>query len=113
MYIVRYADDFKIFCRKRSDADKIFIAVKKWLKVRLKLDISEEKSRVVNLKKKKSEFLGFELKAVKKKNKFVVQSHISQKAIKRISKSLKGQINKIRNTKDSRARVMEVDYQCH
>jgi retron-type reverse transcriptase len=29
MYIVRYADDFKIFCRKRSDADKIFIAVKK------------------------------------------------------------------------------------
>ena len=110
MYIVRYADDFKIFCRKRSDADKIFIAVKKWLKVRLKLDISEEKSRVVNLKKKKSEFLGFELKAVKKKNKFVVQSHISQKAIKRISKSLKGQIKKIRNTKDSRARVMEVDY---
>ena len=28
MYIVRYADDFKIFCRKRSDANKIFIAVK-------------------------------------------------------------------------------------
>ena len=25
MYIVRYADDFKIFCRKRSDADKVFI----------------------------------------------------------------------------------------
>ena len=44
MYIVRYADDFKIFCRKRSDADKIFTAVKKWLKERLKLDISEEKS---------------------------------------------------------------------
>ena len=61
MYIVRYADDFKIFCRKRSDADKIFTAVKNWLKERLKLDISEEKSRVVNLKKKSSEFLGFEL----------------------------------------------------
>ena len=41
MYIVRYADDFKIFCRKRSDADKIFIAVKKWLKERLKLEVSE------------------------------------------------------------------------
>lgn len=25
-YIVRYADDFKIFCRKRSDAEKIFTA---------------------------------------------------------------------------------------
>ena len=27
MYIVRYADDFKIFCRKRNEADKVFIAV--------------------------------------------------------------------------------------
>jgi len=28
MYIIKYADDFKIFCRKRSDAEKAFIAVK-------------------------------------------------------------------------------------
>ena len=66
MYIVRYADDFKIFCRTRSDANKVFIAVKQWLQDRLKLQISEEKSKVVNLKRHKSEFLGFELKAVKK-----------------------------------------------
>ena len=59
MYIVRYADDFKIFCQKRSDADKVFIAVKQWLKDRLSLEISEEKSKVVNLKKHYSEFLGF------------------------------------------------------
>ena len=30
MYIVRCADDFKIFCRKRSDANKVFVAVKQW-----------------------------------------------------------------------------------
>lgn len=64
MYIVRYADDFKIFCRKRSDADKTFYAVKTWLAERLKLEISEEKSKVVNLKNSYSEFLGFKLKAV-------------------------------------------------
>ncbi len=29
MQIVRYADDFKIFCKSKSDAEKIFIAVKK------------------------------------------------------------------------------------
>ena len=28
MYLVRYADDFKIFCRIRSDANKVFVAVK-------------------------------------------------------------------------------------
>ena len=28
-YIVRYADDFKIICKKKSDAEKLFIATKK------------------------------------------------------------------------------------
>lgn len=82
MYIVRYADDFKIFCRKRSDADKVFIAVKQCLKDRLKLEISDEKSKVVNLKKQYSEFLGFKLKAVKKSDKYVVKSHMSNKAMR-------------------------------
>ncbi len=87
-YIVRYADDFKIFCRKRSDAEKIFIAVQSWLKERLNLEISTEKSKIVNLKKRYSEFLGFKLKAVKKgkqsnhKAKYAVESHMSDKAVK-------------------------------
>ena len=89
MFIVRYADDFKIFCRKRSDADKVFIAVKQWLKDRLSLEISEEKSKVVNLKKHYSEFLGFKLKAVRKGKKFVVRSHMSDKAVKRETEKLK------------------------
>ncbi|MBO5561695.1 MAG: group II intron reverse transcriptase/maturase, partial [Firmicutes bacterium] len=61
-HIVRYADDFKIFCRKKSDADKIFEATKKWLNDRLHLEISEEKSSVTNLKKHYSEYLGFKIK---------------------------------------------------
>nr|WP_245544997.1 reverse transcriptase domain-containing protein [Lentibacillus jeotgali] len=63
MYIVRYADDFKIFTTTRSNAEKIFKAVQMWLEERLKLPISKEKSKVTNLKKRKSEFLGFALKA--------------------------------------------------
>lgn len=55
-YIVRYADDFKIFCRYRSDAQKIFVAVKDWLHHRLGLEISPEKSKIVNLKRQYSEF---------------------------------------------------------
>ena len=89
MYIVRYADDFKIFCRKRSDADKIFIAVKQWLKDRLKLEISEEKSKVVNLKKNYSEFLGFKLKAARKGGKYVARSHMSDKAVKKRNGKIK------------------------
>ena len=89
-YIVRYADDFKIFCRKREDAIKLFEATKLWLKERLGLDISLEKSKIVNLKRHYSEYLGFRLKAVpkgRKKNtemKYVVTSHITEKASKKI-----------------------------
>jgi 5-methylcytosine-specific restriction endonuclease McrA len=92
-YIVRYADDFKIFCRKHSDAVKLFEATKLWLKDRLGLDISPEKSQIVNLKHNYSEFLGFKIK-VRKKGKttknnvpvdnYVVQSHVSDKALKKI-----------------------------
>ena len=61
-YVVRYADDFKIFCKKRSDAIKLFEATKQWLLDRLGLEISPEKSKIVNLKRHYSEFLGFKLK---------------------------------------------------
>lgn len=109
MYIVRYADDFKIFCRKRSDADKIFIAVKKWLKERLKLEISEEKSKVVNLKKHYSEFLGFKLKAVRKGGKFVVRSHMSDKTIKRVTEKLKEQIIKIEHSGERKSMGININ----
>ncbi len=89
-YIVRYADDFKIFCRKRSDAVKLFKATKQWLMDRLGLEISPEKSKIVNLKHHYSEFLGFRLKLHKKGKKkngetrYTVKSHISKKAEKKI-----------------------------
>ena len=95
MYIVRYADDFKILCRSKEDADNIFIAVKKWLKERLKLDVSQEKSKVVNLKKNYSEFLGFKIKAVWKSGKYVVSSYMSEKAVKKVAANLKSQIKAI------------------
>lgn len=99
MFIVRYADDFKIFCRRKSDADKAFLAVKLWLKDRLKLEISEEKSKVVNLKKQYSEFLGFKLKAVKKGNKYVVKSHMSDKAIRNETQKLRELIRDLQRPK--------------
>lgn len=95
IYIVRYADDFKIFCKNFSDANKIFIATKNWLWERLGLQISEEKSKVVNLKKGYSEFLGFKLKAIKRGNKYVVSSRVNDKALQRITVELKEQIKKI------------------
>lgn len=106
--LVRYADDFKIFCRTKGDAEKIFIATEKWLKERLDLTISPEKSKIVNLKKHYSEFLGFRLKVVRKgkypngKPRFVIRSHISNKALKNIKLNAKKRIRNMQNLSDDR-----------
>lgn len=102
-YIVRYADDFKIFCRKRSDANKMFEAVRMWLKDRLELDISPEKSKVVNLKRQYSVFLGFKMKVVPKgkkangKTKYAVKSHMSDKSKERIRQKAREAMKDIRS----------------
>ena len=100
MYIVRYADDFKIFCRDSRTANKIFHATKQWLKDRLHLEISEEKSKVVNLKTNYSEYLGFRLKLRNKNKKLVVQSHMTKKAKEKAIKELKGPIINIQKQPD-------------
>ena len=100
-FIVRYADDFKIFCRHKNDADKIFVATKMWLKERLGLEVSPEKSKIVNLKRSYSEFLGFKLRATPKGKKpngetrYVVQSKLNQKSMKKIAEKLKRAIKEI------------------
>jgi len=105
VYIVRYADDFKLFCRNYQDANRIFQATKQWLKNRLGLEVSKEKSKIVNLRKNYSNFLGIKFKVHKKgkqnnKNtKWVVKSHIQYKAISKIKENLKKHINNIQKPK--------------
>lgn len=107
MYIVRYADDFKIFTNSRKNAQRIFIAVEKWLDERLKLPISKEKSKITNLKKEESEFLGFNIRAVRKgrekngKWKYVAHTHVTNKALDRIHNELSKQIVNIQRSLNS------------
>ena len=108
VHIVRYADDFKLFCRKRSDAEKVFIAVKLWLHDRLKLEISDEKSKIVNLKRHYSEFLGFEMKAVKKRKRYVVKSHMTEKAVSKEKAALIEQVKQIAHVQDRDDEAREI-----
>ena len=94
-YVVRYADDFKILCKDYKTAQKIYEATKNWLKERLGLEISPEKSKITNVRKGKTEFLGFALYVQKKKNKFVTRSNVSTKAKKSIKANLKEQIKTV------------------
>lgn len=80
---VRYADDFKIFCKTHDEAVRIYHATVQWLSERLKLEISTEKSKIINLKRQYSDYLGFKMRVRLKGKKYVVISHMSDKAFKR------------------------------
>ena len=90
VFIVRYADDFKIFCRNHNHAERIFAAVQMWLKERLDLEISLDKSKITNLRKGYSDFLGVKMKLTEKgssktadgrvRSQLVIKSHIADKA---------------------------------
>ena len=104
---VRYADDFKIFTDCYASAVKLFHATKDWLKSRLELDISPEKSKIVNLRKHYSDFLGIKMKVTKRGKykpnykggsaKYVVKSHISDKAQARIKDKTRKLISDIQH----------------
>lgn len=108
MRVIRYADDVRILCRTQNQAERTAVAVKQWLNERLKLQVSEEKTRVVNVKRQYSEFLGFKLKAERKAGKWVVQSHVQDKAIQRGKEKLKEQIKKIQRPKDKGNQAGEI-----
>lgn len=107
VYIVRYADDFKLFCRNHQDAVKLFEASKQWLKNRLHLEVSKEKSKMVNLRKNYSYFLGIKFKVHRKgkkgnkDTKWVVKSHIQEKALNKIKENVRKHITNIQKPKKS------------
>ena len=92
IWLVRYAYYFKIFCRDYKTVQKIFNFTKKWIKERLDLDINTEKSKIINIGRKYTEFLGFKLKVKLKSEKYVCQSRMCDRVVKETINNLKKQI---------------------
>lgn len=108
MFIVRYADDFRIFCRNKSDAIKTKIAVTQWLAERLKLEFSQEKTRIVNVRHGYSDFLGIKMKVREKGQKKIVQSHISDKSLEHKKAKLMEQAKRIASPRDGKSELEEI-----
>ena len=97
-YLVRYADDFKILCRDWKTAERWYHAVKLFLKERLKLDISPEKSKIINLRKHESSFLGFTIRANRKGKKRVAHTFVRAEKIQKIKAEAKKRIEILRSS---------------
>jgi RNA-directed DNA polymerase len=108
MFIVRYADDFRIFCRTRTEAEKTRIAVTQWLSDRLSLEVSQEKTKVVNVKRRYSEFLGFKIKVWRKAEKYVVISHICDKQLSHAKQKLVEQAKNVARPREENTELYEI-----
>lgn len=106
--IVRYADDFRIFCKNRETAEKTLKAVTDWLKERLRLEVSKEKTRIVNTRKRYMEFLGFKIGLQRKRNKYVVKSHICDKKFELEKEKLLTQAKKISRPDEGHTMLSEI-----
>ena len=102
MYIVRYADDFKLFCRDYATAKKVMHATKLWLAENLHLQTSDEKSGITNLRKNYTTFLGIKFKVVPKGNKWIIRSHIADKSKTKVIKKLSDVWKDIKNPSKQR-----------
>lgn len=64
-YNVRYADDWIILTSMRCEAERLKKKLTKYFKCRLKLELSEEKTKITDIREAGAEFLGFVIRAEK------------------------------------------------
>ena len=95
MFIVRYGDEFRIFCSNKDEAIRTQTAVTKWIADRLKLKVLPEETKLINTKNKYMEFLGLKIKLHKKGSKYVVVSRMSDRVLKNLTTELVNQAKNI------------------
>lgn len=61
-YHTRYADDWIILTQTEQEAKRLLGFLKKYFKIKLKLELSEDKTVITNLTEKPAKFLGFLIK---------------------------------------------------
>ncbi len=98
-----------IFCKSLQNAKKLKSAIQSFLTDNLKLEMSEEKTKIVNLKKSHIKYLGLEIGTQVKGKKYVVKSHMSKDAIKREKEKLTKQIKKIQKPPKGTEQWVQID----
>lgn len=106
---VRYADDVKILCPTYSVARNMLDKIIKWLDKRLGLEVSEEKTKIINLKRNYSYFLGLKFKIKRKKNGYKIVSHMSEESIVNTKVNVKKQLRRIKKVKNEKQLEKQID----
>ncbi|KEF39441.1 Retron-type reverse transcriptase [Schinkia azotoformans MEV2011] len=97
-YLVRYADDWVLITSSRRNAEKWKYKITKYLKERLKLTLSEEKTLITDIRRRPIKFLSYEIKAIngKAKKEHILVSKPNQQRLKEKVSEIHKTIKKIK-----------------
>lgn len=97
-FYVRYADDWVLFTDSRENAEKWKYRIKKYLKENLKLELSDDKTLITNIKKKPMKFLGFKIKMLPhgKNGKYVGYASADTEKVKRKVEQIKKDLRELK-----------------
>ena len=100
-YLIRYADDWVLITSSKSNAEKWKRRIAKYLKCRLKLTLSEEKTCITDIHKEPIHFLGFTYKEVKGKGRtgHVTRTNPDPDRLKTKVKEIRQEIKKLKRYK--------------
>jgi group II intron reverse transcriptase/maturase len=98
VYLIRYADDWVLITNTKENAQKWKLRTAKYLRTRLKLKLSEEKTKLTNVTKEPIHFVGFNIKcaAGKARQGFVVRIRPNPERLQDKIAGIKNEIRRIR-----------------
>lgn len=110
IFLVRYADDWVVFTNTKANAEKVKYRIQSFLKDRLCLDLSTEKTKITNMRKQPIRFVGFEIKCWRGKGKsgYVVRSKPDIKRIKPKIRKILDEIRKINTYPSNDEKLIQI-----
>ncbi|WP_455257807.1 group II intron reverse transcriptase/maturase [Peptoniphilus asaccharolyticus] len=118
-YNFRYADDWVILTSSKKEAERLKRELSKYFKYKLKLELSEEKTKVTDMRTDGIHFLGFVIKAEKPrrtptdkeiKEHFVGKPYPDMKRLSKKIQNLCKEIRDIRNYSAVNSRIAQIQY---
>jgi group II intron reverse transcriptase/maturase len=97
-FLIRYADDWVLITNSEDNAIKWKNRICRYLREELKLELSEKKTLITNIRKKPIHFLGYELKVVKGNSRkgYVTRTYPDRKRLQDKVQEVKKKIYNIR-----------------
>jgi group II intron reverse transcriptase/maturase len=114
-YNFRFADDWVILTTREDEANRLKKAMAKYFKHRLKLELSEEKTFVTDMRVTGIGFLGFTIRVEGnlrnlQKQTLVAKPYPNQARIKKKIKIICAEIRKLKQLRSNEARVAQILY---